>query len=226
MFRPFRPSLEKLENREVFSAGPLSLAAAVLPQGVIHPFSDFAIQMNVPRPSGKNVDGADFLAWQRHAQAADQTTPPAIWLEGTYRDYQQEAAPESQPTAITGTYNASTGVLTAVPGSQPTLARDFDNDGDVDGADFLAARSVNPFAPDSRLQALLGSGDGAFQSQVAPEAEDANDVNSVSAESHDAFFHALGMQTTHPFGPSAFTLSDFNRLSVGNPTSNLNCPLW
>jgi hypothetical protein len=192
MFRPFRPAFEKLENREVFSAGPLGLAAAAQSQGVIHPFSDFAIQTNVPRPSGKNVDGADFLAWQRHAQAGDQTAPLAIWLEGTYRSLEQQAAPDSQPTAITGTYDPSTGVLTAVPGSQPTLAGDFDNDGDVDGADFLAARSATQLAPDSRIQALLGNGDGTFQPQVMHEEEDADDVNHITAKSHDAVFAQMG----------------------------------
>ena len=155
MFRPFRPAFENLEKREVFSAGPLGLAAAAQPQGVIHPFSDFAIKSNAtPATSVANYnggaihfgsraignpnlapvssnssadtdadsDGADFLAWQRQAQPADQTAaadfdndgvvdgadllvwlrqaqptdqtaPSAIWLEGTYRSYQQQAAP-------------------------------------------------------------------------------------------------------------------------------------
>ena len=65
----------------------------------------------------------------------------------------------------------------------------------MDGADFLAARpqvEIN-WGDGQADQALMGDGSVRFQTQVMHEEEDADDVNSLTAQAHDRFFEALGM---------------------------------
>jgi hypothetical protein len=144
MFRPFRPSLENLEKREVFSAGPL----AALQPPVSHPPGVYVEEISLKATIGAASPRAMVIM-----PDVDIYTPAGYMFNRNYQvvfepndeplGIADSNQPASQPTAITGTYDPSTGVLTAVSQSLPTAAADFNNDNDVDGADFLAASTPN-----------------------------------------------------------------------------------
>jgi hypothetical protein len=186
MFRSFRPAYEKLEKREVFSAGPMAglpLFTDLGGQGMSEGEMEVAVTAPTIAESLTNNSWGTTHNTNFNAIASGGTSLPGVYLA---------AVPASQAPAIPLGVFKDNLYLKAAPESEPSAAADFDDDGDVDGADFLAARSAHQHTTDSHSQALLGRGDGTFQSQIKPEIEDANDVNNLTAESHDAVFEEMG----------------------------------
>jgi hypothetical protein len=180
MFRSFRPAYEKLEKREVFSASPgLPLLIDLGGQGM----SDGNMEVAVMAPStaasltNNSWGGGGYTNFRA-------ITSGGASMPGVY----PATVPASPAPAIPLGVFKDNLYLKAAPESEPSAAADFDGEGD--GIGFLAARSAHQQATDSH--SLLGRGDGSFQSPIMPEVEDANDVNNLTAESHDAVFEEMG----------------------------------